>query len=755
MYRAKRASVAILLAGMGILAPPVVAQEKAQSEGESEQSEREAMYYRYLEFPSYVKGGSIEPHWMADGSSFWYVEGAPENTIIYKVHPVANTKTPLFDTARLRQALVTFLGRELPYGWLPFDTFTFVDDDEKAARFTVEKREFVLQLDSYAIDHAPVKSEDEKKRLAPRAGEAPSPDGRWFVSIKDHNIWLRSSYDDSSVPVTTDGIKDYEWSVAGSGDRSWWSLDSLKLAVKKVDSSKVPKIPIVHWLKPTEEVEWWPYPRAGEPKPQTELFILDILSQRKTQVDVGEEPDRRIYILGWRPDNSELLFIRANRMTTKFELIAANPTSGSTRVVLTETQTWIDLWRQWKSLFTLLEDGKRFIWRSERDGWNHLYLYDLDGTLIRRLTAGNFPVERMVAVDEKAGYVFFTAHGNQQWPFDRARGKPYDTHLYRVSLDGNNSTRLTEATGEHAIQFAPSKEFFVDTHSTVDRPPVVELRRADGTLLQTLSKSNIDALNELKWSPPEEFVVKAADGKTDLHGVLYKPYDFDPNKKYPVIEHIWAGPVFTVAPRTFTSNWFGVQGQALAQLGFVTFIVDGRGTPGRGKSFRDVVYGNIGRYEIPDHVATLNQLAEKRPYMDLNRMGIMGNSYGGYMVLRAMLQAPDVYHVGIAGAPITDMSEHSGNEIFLGPVEKNQEAYEYASNYRLAGNLKGKLLLIHGSSDRLVPFSHSMKMIEAFIRANKPYDLIVLPGQGHVFTGTGEKYWREAVRRYFQEHLQP
>ncbi len=360
---------------------------------------------------------------------------------------------------------------------------------------------------------------------------------------------------------------------------------------------------------------------------------------------------------------------------------------------------------------------------------------------------------QFVAVDEKEGWVYFAAHG------DPARA--YDQHLYRVNLEGKDFTRLTEAPGFNEVQyrrldFAPSKRFFLNTHSSVERPPAVELRTADGTLLQTLSKANIDALRELEWKPPEEFVVKAADGKTDIYGVLYKPYDFDPSEKYPVIESIYAGPQSRFIP------WFmpDIPSQALAQLGFVVFNVVGRGTPGRGKEFQDVVYGNFGRHEIPDHVAALKQLAEKRPYLDLGRVGIYGGSWGGYFTIRAMLLAPDVYHVGVASAPVVEPFTHGNRiEMYMGPPWENKEGYEYASNLRFAHQLKGKLLLITGTSDLSGSFSQTMKMVEALISAGKPYDLIVLPEQDHsvaypILSVTDvQTYWGEAIRRYFQEHL--
>jgi dipeptidyl aminopeptidase/acylaminoacyl peptidase len=675
------------------------------------------MYYRYLNLQSLVKGGSVRPHWMADGSSFWYAEGDPDNTIIYKVDPEANTKEPLFDTNRVRRALTPLLGHEPPGQCLPFRNFTFVDG-EKAVEFVVENQPFILRLDTYTISPARPLSVTEKNRMVGEV-EVLSPDGRWFVIVKEHNLWLRSTSDASSVQLTTDGIEGYEWGYVGLNPSGWygfplakWSADSSQLAVKKLDYREVAKMPLVNWLEPTPEVQWLLYARAGEPMHRTELYVVDIRSKQQVRLDTGKEQDQWLGICGWRLDGSELLFLSINRTFRKVELMAADPTTGATRVVLTETYKtfWSAPLGEGGRFFTLLKDGNRFLWMSERDGWKHLYLYDLDGTLIRRLTEGSFPVVDLVAVDERLGWVYFTAHGDQQ--------RPYDTHLYRVNLEGEGFTRLTEASGQHAIEFSPSKQFFLDTHSTIARPPAVDLRRADGTLLQTLSKANIDALKELKWDPPEEFVVKAVDGQTDLWGVLYKPYDFDPNKKYPVVESIYGGPQTTLVPRTFGRR---VSRQALAQLGFIVFIVDGRGTPERGKAFQDVGHGQYS-HVIPDHVSALKQLAAQRPYMDLSRVGIYGHSRGGGNTIRALLLVPDVYHVGVASAPKTDWNPF--HEAWMGLPQENKEGYEEASNLRWAGNLKGKLLLVHGTSDPGTLFSGTIKMVDALARAGKPYEVV-------------------------------
>ncbi len=734
-------------------------------------SDRMAIYNAYLEFPSLVKGGIIEVHWMADGHSFWFAEGMPESITFYKVDPVKGSKERLFDTERLRHALLPLLEHELPYKGLPFTEFSF-RRGEKAVEFTVEGKNFLCDLETYTVTPLPQSSPEEKARWQPRivrqgfptgvpgVREKLSPDRRWFLGEKDYNLYLRSTYDGRFEALTKDGVKDYEWFIefpeGRYGEGAKWSPDSTKVAAAKVDTRKVDRLPVVHWLKQTEEVEFIPYPKAGRAMPQTELFIIDILSKKKIRIETGDQSDLYLSILGWLPDGSELLIGRMNREKKRLDLMTVDPADGTSRIILTETQkTFVAGQRPPYSSFTLLKDGKRFIWKSERSGWAHLYLYDLSGSLIRQLTRGSFPVLQVVAVDEKDGWVYFTAHAEERL---------YDTHLYRVSLGGDGFGRLTEAVGQHAALFSPSRDYFVDVHSSHERPPSSELRRADGTRVLTLSEANIDALEELRWSPPEEFVVKAADGETDLYGIMYKPYDFDQGKKYPVIDNIYGGPQMTWVTRTFSTRAYGgiikgTMAQALAQLGFVVITLDGRGTPERGKAFQDIVYGNIGRNEIPDHVAALKQLAAERSYMDLSRVGIFGISWGGYMTIRAALLAPDVYHVGVATHPVTDLYQRMYPiEPYMGLPQNNTGGYEHGSNLRLADKLKGKLLIIHGSSDVNASFDATMKMAEAFIRAGKPFDLLVMPGQDHLFNGVSGKafrYWLDAVPRYFLDHFSP
>jgi len=760
MNKQKGTIFALLVTSLFIITTLVYAQEEKQSE-------REKLYFQYATMwldsyareklaNYYVKGGVVEPHWMTDGNSFWYAEGAPENTIIYKVDPRANTKEPLFDTCCLRKALAAVLGHEPSIKGIPFKIFTFVND-EKAVKFKIEEGEFILQLGNYNITQAPTVSVSAKDQWGPKGRELLSPDGQLVATIKEHNLWLRSTSDGSEVQITKDGIKDYEWDLYVAQ----WSPDSLRLALVKYDFRVAPKMPIVRWLKTPEDVEWIPYDRPGFPICKEELFIIEIPSRKRLRIDTGEL-NRYLMPLEWSSDGAELFYRRMDRWVKRYDLMGADSSTGSSRIIHTEvTKTFFYTAPfTWVGKVTFLSDGKRFIYASEEDGWAHLYLYDFEGNLIRQLTKGALEVTRLVTVDEATGWIYFAA---------RVEGyRPYDDHLFRVNLEGQGFKRLTEAPADHdsagiwrdvrpqMIQFSPSKEFFLDTYSTVNQPPVVELRRADGTLLQVLSRANIDVLlEELKWIPPEEFVVKAADGETDLHGALYKPYNFDLDKKCPVIEMIDDA---ANVPHTFTSNWPGWLAHALAQQGFIVFLVNARGTEGRGKEFRDVFFRNefVG-YSIVDHVATIKQLAERRPYIDLDRVGVYGYSGGGTLPILAMLQAPEVYHVGISGAPYMVDPYRAGAEWiepYLGLPQDNPEGYEKASLHKLAGNLKGHLLLIHGTSDDACPFSHTMKMVDALIRANKPFDLLVFPEGTHMGVFQ-EPYYLDAVRRYFVEHLKP
>jgi len=730
----------------------------------------EAAFWRYLEFPSLVRGGTITPHWVSDTTDvFWFVEGVDQGDVrIARVDLRANQVVPVFDVTRLRAAVAEELGYEPPGRGVPFSAFTSGADGR--IRFEVSGRRFALDTTTYVLDRLPSSSDldgwaawrtpREVKRSpwvgGPPMMEIPSPDGRWLLSERDGDLWLRSTYDGKSHRLTDDATDRVGWDFGGlawsAGIR--WSPDARRIAALKADLRGLTLSPVVHWLGPKELVDWWYYPDPGDPLPRTELYVLDARGRDRVRIDVGDDPDDSFRFLFWR-GNDELVMVREDRRRKTLELLGVDAATGATRVILTETQpTFVEF----KGIAPLPDD--RFLWISERDGWAHLYLYGMDGTLVRRLTAGRFPVASVVRVDVEGGWVYFTAHGELER--DRELGAPrvYDTHMYRVPLAGGAIRRLTEGTGQHEIQFAPSGRFFLDTHSSVSRPPRTEARTADGRLLRTLSIADVGAVEALGWTPPEEFVVKAADGVTDLYGVLFKPADFDPARRYPVIDHLYGGPQATWAPRNFVQEPQGVVAQALAQMGFIVFTVDGRGTPERGKAFQDVVYGRLGRNEIPDHVAALDQLSASRPYMDRSRVGLFGSSWGGYFTLRGLLLRPDVYHAGVAGAPVGDATVFLGHEIYLGLPAENPEGYAYASNTAIADRLAGHLLIPIGTADQNVKFAFAMQIAEALIRKGKFFDMIVLPGRDHHYgydqrgrTWQERTYFVEAIRRHFVKYL--
>jgi dipeptidyl aminopeptidase/acylaminoacyl peptidase len=744
MVRPFRATLTILVAAASV------------GRAQTSPGHRDSVYRRMLDLPTLARGGTIEPHWMADSSSFWYADSVPERTVLVRVDPVKGTREPLLDGSRARSAIGAALGHEPPYRGIPFPTFTW-QGSETGLRFSLEGRDWVLDRATYGVQPVPAITPAERDRTEPRMVrrgwpatvpdfmEVRSPDRRWLLGEKGGNLWLRSTADGRDQPLTSDGVTDFEWTV---GDAKW-SPNGLMVAALKVDNRGVAKVPVMHWLKPVEEVEWRPFAKVGGAIARPELHLIDITSRRDLRADLADETDTYLAVIGFTPDNEEALVYRMSRDMKRLDVLAVATRTGKVRTVITETQpTFIKNISgnpSWRELFTLLDDGKRFVWISERDGWDHLYLYQLDGTLIKRLTSGNFPVLKVVTVDRPGGTVFFTAH---------AESRVYDTHVYRVGLDGTGFKRLTEGTGTHTATFSPSRKFFVDVHSNADRPPTTELRSADGRLVMTLATTSTDSLKALGWRPPEEFATKAADGTTDLYGVLIKPFDFDPGKKYPVIEYIYGGPQTSNVPHAWGQSW--VREQAVAQLGFVVFVVDGRGTIERGKTFQDVVYGNFGRNEILDHAAALKNVAATRPYLDLSRVGIYGGSWGGYMTVRALLLAPETYHVGVATYPVGDLYDHAASAIepYMGLVATNRAGYDYASSLRLAGNLKGHLLLIVGTSDVNATFSATMKLVDAFTKAGKHYDLGVFLEQNHSLAGV-QDYWQEQVRRYFVEYLKP
>jgi dipeptidyl aminopeptidase/acylaminoacyl peptidase len=487
--------------------------------------------------------------------------------------------------------------------------------------------------------------------------------------------------------------------------------------------------------------------------PLTELHVVDPAAgvARPVQLDTR---DATLWMLGWRRTVAEAIVMRLSRTGKRLDLFAIEP-NGTTRLLALDERpaTFVGALdfttADWAWQVTALPDDSGFLWMSERDGWRHVYHYGYDGVLKTRVTSGAFPVHRVVRVDSARRHIYLIASGDSVGPYDR--------HVYRVGLDGKGFTALTSVPGQHEPAFSPSSTFFIDSYSSLTQPLTVELRRTDGTLIKRLGQASRAALADAGYTPPVPFRVKAADGTTDLYGVLYRPTDFDSTKRYPIIDYIYGGPFLAVHQTTYMPS--GSAGgmhrisAALAQMGFVVAMLDARGTPGRGKAFQDANYGRIGQIEIPDHVAALRVLARSRPYMDTTRAGIVGHSWGGYFALRGMLTAPDFFKVGYAGAP-GDLTEAASiNEPNMGLLATNQAGYDAGSNIGRASALRGRLKIMHGTSDVMAPLSTTMRMTQAMIEANKTFDLLIMPGQPHGPQAAAGRYYREDVRRFMATHL--
>jgi len=717
-----------LLAAPGISGTP----------GETTWEDRAARFERYLQFSEMVRGGAVHPNWMDGGARFWHADGDPVGTQFTVTDAVSGEQSELFPMHQVRRELSREFKRDDMDADAPLADLR-LEDDQTAITFTLEERRFRFELASGALCE-----------MAPPATPegTPSPDGRWVVRGGEDGLFVRAMDGESFTRISDTGGPDLTWSI----EEAEWSADGNRFLIPLHDAGAVHKMPVVTWLPAQEEVEWVPYAHAGGAYYQAQLFLVNTTAGTVTRVDTGSEPDQTVVVLGWRQGDAEALLMILDGRMKQLDLVAVHRDSGRARTILTDRQkTFIEGLHLYydADCFHYPVGEERFIWRSERDGWCHFYLYRYDGMLIRRLTAGPWPVHDVKAVDPDEGWIYFTGQG------DPAR--PWDRHLYRVDFNGRRLKQLTEGTGLHQVSISPSLCGFVDNHSFINRPPSAELRRMDGTLVTTIDRADISALEQLGWAPPEEFTVAGADGTSEVYGVLWKPHDFDATRRYPVIEVIYAGSQMPAVLRRFVPHEYGYYAQLLAQLNFVTVVMDSPGIPGRGKAYQDVVYKSIGRHEIPDHAAALHRLAETRPWMDMSRVGVHGKSWGGYFALRAMLQAPETYHVGVASAVAADLTTTAWSPVvpYMGTPEENPEGYAFASCLGMADKLQGKLLITTATADRNTPFHQTMRMVEALIQAGKPVELMVFPDQHHWLEGQSLDYFNRLLKRYFVEHLEP
>ncbi len=551
-----------------------------------------------------------------------------------------------------------------------------------------------------------------------------SPDGRWVSFVRDYNLWVVEVAGGRQRQLTRDGREELiegqlDWVYPEELEirtAYWWAPDSSRLAFLEMDERPVTRYPLVNFLSYTAGVNFMRYPKAGDPNPIVRVGVVPVAGGKIAWMNTGAATDMYIPRVAWLPDSRRLAIQRLNRAQTRLELAFADALSGQAKPVLTEEDKyWINLHGDPK----FLDDGRRFLWTSERDGFPHLYLYDVVGTMVKQLTRGAWEAD-LLGVDEKQGVVYFVS----------TEKSPIERHLYRVPLAGGEPARLTRQGGNHSINLSPNAAWYVDTYSNALTPPRQDVYRADGTRAAILNENKVTELAEYALSPVEFLTVRGATGER-LHAFMIKPPDFAPSRRYPVLVYIYGGPHSQIVRDTWgdrRSLWH----QMMAQKGYIIFGLDNRGMAARGHAFESPIYHHMGREELADQLAGVEYL-KSLPYVDGSRIGIYGGSYGGYMTLNALFRAPDVFKAGVALAPVTDWRQYDTiyTERYMGLPQDNAEGYKESSPVTHAGNLRGKLLLAHGTGDDNVHFANTVELSEEFVKAGRYADLLIYPARGH------------------------
>lgn len=608
--------------------------------------------------------------------------------------------------------------------------------DGKTFRYDVATRQ-AAEAQSSAGPAEPDGNGFGRRRGGPERGRqfdsALSPDGKLKAFYRDRNLWLSEANGANESAITTEGSEktrikygSASW-VYGEELRQttamWWSPDGKKIAYYRFDESPVPDYFLeLDQTKLQSKMDIEAYPKAGVANPIADLFIYDLESKKSTKLDIrdGKPFDNSVvghyaYNVSWSPDGAELLCNRTNRRQNIMEFTACNPQTGKCRVIVHEE--WLPSWTENTPAMHFLKDGKRFIWTSERTGWKNFYLYDLSGRLLTGLTNHPFEVANIVRVDEATGHLYYMA---------RDGDNHMKLQLHRVGLDGKDDKRLTDPAFNHTVNVAPDEKSFIDVAQTHDQPPVTRLVDADGKVIEELAKSDTSKFDQLGGKRVELITYKAADGVTDLHGLLHFPSNFDPSKRYPLLVSVYGGPATNGARETFTLP------NPLTEYGFLVASLDSRSAAGRGKKFLDAMYMKLGVVEMDDQAAGVKSLWN-RPYLDKSRVGIFGTSYGGYSSAMCLLRHPEVFRAASASSAVTAWYHYDSiyTERYMWIPQENKEGYEAGSAMNYADKLNGRLMIYYGTADNNVHPNNSMQLIQALQKAGKSFDVQVGPDYGH------------------------
>ncbi|MBC8350676.1 MAG: DPP IV N-terminal domain-containing protein [Planctomycetes bacterium] len=688
----------------------------------------------------------VKPNWFRKGKAFWYrndLAGGAREFIL--VDATSGTRESAFDHERLANTLASVSRRQVTGTHLPIEALTF-NERKKTVRFRAYGKMWSCSLDTYEV--APSQEGSESTGVAsgsPGGDESVrqvSPDGRWLPFVRDHNVFVRDVTSKAEFSLTQDGTANHAYE-----SKFFWSPNSSRLVALRTEQGGERHIHFVEAVPEDQlqpKLHAMPYLKPGDDIPLTKPYLFDIGA--KQQIPINDElfPNPwRVSQMRWSADSNRFTFLYNERGHQVLRVIVVDGTTGEAGVLIDErSDTFVDY--AYKTYYRSFDATNEIIWMSERNGWNHLYLCDSQsGHVKNAITSGDWVVRDVEHVDESQRRVWFRASG--VFP----EQDPYYIHYCRVNFDGSGFKVLTCGNGTHSIQMSPERKFFVDTYSRVDQPAITELRRTgNGKLVVELERADWTALLATRWKVPERFVAKGRDGITNIHGVIWRPTNFDAQKSYPIIENIYAGPHDAFVPKKFSSHY---KSQELAELGFIVVKMDGMGTNWRSKAFHDVCWKNLGDSGFADRIAWIKAAAKKFPYMDLDRVGVYGGSAGGQSSTRAMLAHGDFYKVAVSDCGCHDnrMDKIWWNELWMGwPIGDH---YGEQSNVTNAHKLTGKLFLVVGAMDRNVDPASTMQVVNALIDADKDFDLLVVPRGGH---GIAEsRYGTRRRRDYFVRHL--
>ncbi|MHB8120311.1 MAG: S9 family peptidase [Methanothrix sp.] len=711
---------------------------------------------------------SVDPNWIPSTRSFWYLKTGRNGQEFTLVDVQNKTKMPAFNHTLLARSLSSAVGELIDPAHLPFTEIT-MHQGRDGIGFMAFNRTMQFNLRSGQIDEVPA-------GLEAGPGESLSPDGRFAAFVRDHNLWIRDTKNGEKYQLTSNGSKDYAYAERSDtvshpvsqarlnetpNPYAVWSPDSRRIASFRMDQRNVTELHLLQYVpgnnsRPT----LWTYRFAmpdDEHIPMYEPIVVDVLEKKVVPVPYKAQPEVSLMdteddVLQWWSDDGRVLYsLYAERGEKALQLLKTDPDNGQTEKILEESgETYVEANLDYGSTpnVRILKNGD-VVWFSEKDGYGHLYLYDMDGNQKNAITSGKWVVRKLLHVDENNSQVYFTAGGKEP-------GRdPYYRHLYKVNLNGSDLQLLTPEDADHNVQVDPSGTAFIDTYSTVDEPPVTVIRDLFGNVILNLEKGDIKNITDMGWKPPERFSVKALDGKTDLYGLLIKPTNFNASLKYPVVETVYPGPWIIVTAKSFPADLAWVnkifwRAQAVAQLGFIVVTLDGPGTPFRSKDFHDASYGRLGNAGgLTDHINALKQLAEDRPYMDLSRVGMFGHSAGGFMTAQALLTYPDFYKVGVASSG--DYDSRFYGAYWGEKYEGLKSDYKEQITSLKAGNLTGKLLLIAGDADDNVNPCMTMQLVDAFINADRPFDLLIMTNRNHDLSY--DTYYLHRLFGYLEENL--